>query len=276
MAGSVSGMGERFVNFFKKQVPELPSSVEPVREVVFESLATMVPVFVMALRENLPVRLLLGDHVAPFYCFTEFDWELEEDDIDQVVESKTHLEEGRHLLVDTLYPPIGNVKIGHASKITAEFSSKYYTFECVTTLQKITPLRKVRLTFPKVLIRKVQRRASYRVHVEQDLKISLSIVRPSGIAFMAKFRNVSAGGAAFSGAGAIPVISTHARVRMTVTYPEHKFVVDAVVLGNYPRDGTLFFRTQFIIQDQKKSKEINEFVNYVQRQNIQRRKDYMS
>ncbi|MBF0402151.1 MAG: PilZ domain-containing protein [Magnetococcales bacterium] len=261
-----------FLGLFKKKTaaPKIPT--EKVKEAVLESTALMAPLLITVLKEKFPVRIFLGN--SSFSYFTHFEWELVEDENGRVAESKIHLEEGLYLLVAPLDPPIGNLKIRSATEIRAEFASEYHLLECVTTLIRFTPERKICLSFPTSLRQKPQKRAAVRVPVDRNMKIVASVVRPSGIVFAARVLDISASGAAFAPTGATPRIADHSRVELSFSYPTGKAVVDAVILGSVLKDGETVFRAQFLVASHQISCDVNLLVSYVQRENLQRRAQF--
>ncbi|MEO5364728.1 MAG: PilZ domain-containing protein [Magnetococcus sp. DMHC-8] len=259
--------GEGFFGLFKKKAPEPVDVVVAGRETTLETPSQMVPLIVSALEARLQVQIAFGN--AAF--FSHFDWELTDGDGGKVTQSKSHLEEGQYLLLMPMEPPIGNLKVRSATDIRLEFASRSHLLECSTSLLQITPARKICLAFPKVLRQKPERRSGVRVLVDRTMTITLTVVRPSGIVFEAKFRNLSARGAAFFGTGAIPKIADHSQVEVTIVYPEGKLEVEANVLGAYLKDGEQLFRIQFTLQDQQVTRDIGVLTSYVQRSNIQRR-----
>ncbi|MEO5363381.1 MAG: PilZ domain-containing protein [Magnetococcus sp. DMHC-8] len=270
-AGTSSGKG--LFGLFKKKAPEESAVSAPPKEGVIDSVAEMVPLLVTVLEEKFPVRVLLGN--SSFSYYTHFEWELVENELGKILESKNYLEEGRFLLLAPLDPPIGNLKIRSASEVRVEFASKFHLLEGVSTLERITPARKICLAFPKNLRQKPQQRLAVRTPVARNMEIVASVVRPSGIVFEAKFRDISSGGVAFYPTGATPTIADHSRVQMTITYPAGKVAVEAVVLGAVSKDGEQIFRTQFLVDSHQVSLEINALVSYVQRENIVRRKELL-
>ena len=259
-----------FFGLFKKKAPDASPAISLVREGVVSSMAEMVPLLSTVLQDKLPVQVFLSNAPSAFY--SHFEWELLEDELGQVQQSKAYLDQGQYLLLASLDPPIGNLKMRNATEIRLEFASKYHLLECTTTLDTITPARKICLAFPKSLRQKPQQRLAVRVPVERNMNIVISVVRPSGIVFEAKFVDISSGGAAFFATGAIPMIADHTRVDMTVTYPEGKVRVESVILGAFSKQGEQIFRAQFLVDSQKAASDINALVGYVQRENIQRRK----
>ncbi|MBF0462324.1 MAG: PilZ domain-containing protein [Magnetococcales bacterium] len=270
MAASDQKTDTGFFGFFKKKVLDASSAVVPVQEGVVDSLSAMLPLLTTVLEEKFPVQIFLNNAATSFY--SHFEWELLEDEKGQVLQSKNYLERGEYLLLAAMDPPIGNLKIRNSTEIRLEFASKHHLIECETTLDLITPARKICLAFPKKLKQKQQQRLAVRVPVERTMTVVASIVRPSGIVFDAKFCDVSSGGAAFFAMGATPRIADHSRVEMTITYPGGKVMVDAVVLGTFSKNGEQVFRAQFLVDSHKTSSDINALVAHVQRENIQRRK----
>ncbi|WP_130471955.1 PilZ domain-containing protein [Candidatus Magnetaquicoccus inordinatus] len=272
MAGSAESSGGGFFGLFKKKASEPAATIAPVdKETVLDTFSAIAPALLAALEDKLPVRVLLGN--SSFSYYTHFEWELLDDGNGLVVQSKTYLEEGQYLLLATVDPPIGNLKIRSAGEIRLEFASKYHRLECETSLQQITPAKKLRMSFPKSVLQKPQQRLAVRVPVERNTNIVVTIVRPSGIVFEAKFRDISATGASFYPTGATPRIADHARVQMAITYPEGNVEVDAVILGAFVSEGELVFRAQFLVASHQSSQQISAAVAYVQRCNIQRRKE---
>ncbi|MBF0161734.1 MAG: PilZ domain-containing protein [Magnetococcales bacterium] len=261
-----------FFGLFKKKAEEPPPAAAVVapKEGPTQAIPAMVPLFITVLEEKLPIRVMLGD--TPFWYYSHFEWELLESESGFVVESRAYLEESKFLLLAPLDPPIGNLKIRNAKEVHLELTSKYHLLECTTTLEQITPARKIRLVFPRSMRQKPQQRLAVRVPVARNMPIVASVIRPSGIVFEAQFRDISSGGSAFCATGAIPKIADHARVTMAITYPDGKLEVEAVVVGSFPKDGEHIFRSQFLVADQQTSRDINALVSYVQRENIQRRK----
>ncbi len=243
MAGSDGGTDKGFFGLFKKKASESSTAATLVREGLLNNPSEMIPLFVTVLEEKYPVRVSLSNATSPYY--SHFEWELMEDEMGQVVQSKNYLEKGQYLLLAALDPPIGNLKIRSATEIRMEFASKYHLLECETTLDLITPARKICLAFPKNLHQKPQQRSAVRVPVERNLPVVASVVRPSGIVFEAKFRDISTGGVSFFATGATPRIADQSRVEMTITSPAGKMEVDAVIVGSYSKDGEQVFRAQF-------------------------------
>ena len=270
MAVAHKKMGKGMFGLFSKDAEQASAAVNPAREASLQGTAAMVPLLVAVLEEKRPVRLMLDK--GPFWYYSYFEPELLESESGLIMESHTYLEEGQYLLLAPLDPPIGNLKIRNASDVHLELTSKFHLMECVTSLDKITPSRKIRLVFPKSMRQKAQQRLAVRVPVARNMPIVVSVSRPSGIAFEARFRDISTGGASFCSTGAIPKIADHARVDMEVTYPGGTVTMNAMVVGSFPKDGEHIFRAQFLVADQKTSRNINALVSYVQWENISRRK----
>ncbi|MEO5340677.1 MAG: hypothetical protein H7837_09205 [Magnetococcus sp. MYC-9] len=255
--------------FFKKKGPEVSSTpaASAVRESRLDVVSQMVPLLIAVHEAKAQVEVSFGN--ASF--FSLFEWELLDGGDGKVVQGKTHLEEARCLLLAPMEPPIGNLKIRSAGEIRLEFASRTHLLVCVTTLLQITPARRICLAFPKSLQQKPERRAVVRILVDRTLNVVLTVVRPSGIAFEAKFRTISAKGAAFYGTGAIPKIADGSELEMTIAYPEGTVEVEAVVLGSYSKDGEQLFRIQFSVPDQQVARAIGALASFVQRSNLQRR-----
>ncbi|MBF0161733.1 MAG: PilZ domain-containing protein [Magnetococcales bacterium] len=252
---------------FKKKPAESAPVVELVREVVLDALPDMVPPIVEVLEGRLLVQLFMSSGTFS----SHFEWEVLENDDREEAKSKCYLEEGRYLLLAPLEPPIGNLKIRSAGEIRLEFASRSYLLGCVTTLVQVTPARKICLAFPKTLRQKRERRAMVRAQVERSLAVVLSVVRPSGIVFEAKFHNISSKGAAFYGTGAVPNIADHSQVGLTIVYPEGKVETDATVLGSYPKEGEQMFRVLFAAPTPQRAQELGQLVSHVQKSNTERR-----
>jgi hypothetical protein len=271
MAGSE---GSGIFGLFKKKSAEPATTLAPVvKETRLETFSAIAPALVAALEDKLPVKVLLGN--SSFSYYTHFEWELLDDGNGVVVQSKVYLDEGQYLLLATVDPPIGNLKIRSAGEIRLEFASKYHRLECETKLQQITQAKKLRMAYPASVLQKPQQRMAVRVPVERNTNLVVTIVRPSGIVFEAKFRDISATGASFYPTGATPRIADHARVQMAVTYPDGAFEVDAVILGAFVNEGELVFRAQFLISNHQNAQQISAAVAYVQRCNILRRKEVL-
>ncbi|MBF0185502.1 MAG: PilZ domain-containing protein [Magnetococcales bacterium] len=271
MAGSEEKSGGGFFGLFKKKSTETEAALAPVaKETVLENFSSIAKEMVAALEDKLPVRVILGNSTFSYY--THFEWDLLDDGHGLVVQSKTYLEEGQYLLLASLDPPIGNLKIRSATDIRLEFASKLHRLECESKLLQFTPTKKLRMAFPKSVQQRPQQRLAVRVPVERTTEVVVTVVRPSGIVFEAKFRDISATGASFYPTGATPRIADHSRVQMEISYPEGKVEVDAVILGAFVNEGELVFRTQFLIATQQIAQQISAIVAYVQRSNIQRRK----
>ena len=227
------------------------------------SLSAIADMLVTVLEEKLPVRLFLGRSSLVYY--THLEWELVENKEGEVHESAHHLRQGEYLLLAALDPPIGNIKVRSATEISMEFFTRFHLLHCPITLQHITGTKKLCFSFPKELQRKPQSRSSFRAPVSRTMDIALTVVRPSGIRFDAKFDDVATGGAAFFPIGTTPRIADHSRLELNITYPDDTIAVDAVVLGSFVRDGEHFFRTQFLIDSHNTANAINTLVAYVQR-----------
>ena len=255
--------------FFKKKAAAPTTTIiETVQETSLNRVDNIVPRIIPVLEEQLRVQVSIGSGNFSSY----FEWELLEDGDGNPKRSKLYLEEGRFLLLAPLDPPIGNLKIRSAGEVRLEFSSRSHLLECVTSLEQITPSRKICLAFPKMVRQKPQRRSVIRALVDRTVEIQLSVVRPSGIVFEGIFRNVSTKGGAFYGTGATPNIADNSQVGMTIVYPEGKVEVDAVVMGSYHKEGEQMFRVLFLMTDQQLAQDISQVVSHVQRSNIQRRK----
>lgn len=266
-AGKESG----FFGLFKKKEKETgpPIVTGAVGEGDLANPSEIAHLLVLVLEGKYPVRIFLANSSGCYY--THLEWEFIEYEEGEVLQSKEYLEEGDYLLLAPLDPPIGNIKIRNAAEIRAEFASERHLLECVTTLQTTTPDRKICLAFPKTLRVKPQKRAAVRVPVDRKMRVTASVVRPSGIVFSATFVDVSVTGAAFSPTGATPRIADHSRVELLIDYPEGKCSVEAVVLGSFIKTGETVFRAQFLISSHKISGEVSAFVSYVQRELLQRR-----
>lgn len=259
-------------SFFKKKpaaTKKKPAQTSSVQEETLEDVSSIAPLLVAILEEKLPVRLFLGNSSFPYY--SSFEWELLEDSAGQIVESKEHLERGEYLLLAALDPPIGNIKIRSATEINVEFFTRFHLLNATVTLKQMTSARKLCLTFPESMKQKAQKRASFRAPIDRSAEITVSIIRPSGIAFGAKLADISSGGTAFYPTGATPRISDHSRIEMDITYPEGKVAVDAIILGTFPKEGEQYFRTQFLVASHKTASDIGALVAYVQRENSQKR-----
>ncbi|MEO5340678.1 MAG: PilZ domain-containing protein [Magnetococcus sp. MYC-9] len=274
MAEADSKAEKGLFGFFKKKPADPPAAASTARESSPHATPAMGPILLSVLEGKFPVRVLLGN--TSFWYYSHFEWELVENEAGEVLESRAYLEEGRYLLLAPLDPPIGNLKIRNAKEVCLELASQYHLLECVTTLEQITPLRKIRLAFPKSIRQKPQQRLAVRVPVLRGMPIVATIIRPSGIVFEAQFRDLSSGGAAFCATGAIPKIADHSRITMSITFPDGKVEVDAVIAGSFPKDGEHIFRAQFLVADHQTSRTINSLVSYVERENIQRRKKVLA
>lgn len=266
---------KRIFGFFKKKQPAPPSpstntKKKPVQDDTLNALPKMAEVLVHVLEEKLPVRVFFGH--AQFAYYSHLEWELVENEVGLIINSKMHLEQGKHLLLAPLDPPIGNLKIRSESDIRVEFFTTKYLIDCVTNLKQITGNRKIRLDFPEKMLKQRQKRTSFRAPVNRSSDVILSVVRPSGIAFEAKLSDLSVGGAAFYPTGATPKIFDGARVIINVTYPEGKLAIDTIILGSVTREKEQSFRAQFLVADHKTATNLEALVTYVQRQNLQTRK----
>ncbi len=189
------------------------------------------------------------------------------------VPSKKHLEEGQYLLMAPLDPAKGNLKIRSASEINLEFVSGRQLYSCATTLQKIASGRQILLNFPTNLHLKPQKRTAFRAPVDRNMDIAVTIIRPSGISFAAKFADVSSSGAAFYSTGAIPRLADSSKIEIGVNYPGGRCRLDAMIMGTLTKDGEALFRSQFLIADDKMAKSVTELVSFIQLGNLQRRKE---
>lgn len=239
------------------------------KEVWVDTVPEMAQLFITVLKERLPVRIFLGDATLPYY--SQFEWELAEDSEGKVVDSKTHLEEGLYLLLAALDPPIGNLKIRSATKISVEFFTRHHLLDCKVHLKKITGTRKLCMSFPEKIRKKPQKRSSYRAPVDRRMNLLASVTRPSGVVFKALFTDLGNGGAAFVPTGATPRIADHSRVEMEITYPEGHVSVDAIIRGSFAKEGDQVFRAQFLVANHKIAGELDALASYVQRGNIQKR-----
>ena len=261
------------LSFLKKKLSSVTSpvttSTDSDREKQVESVGEIAALLIAVLEERLPVRVFLGNSSFPYY--SHFEWELVEDSQGKVIDSKVHLEQGRYLLLAALDPPIGNLKIRTATKISVEFFTKFHLLDCIVRLEQITGTRKLRLSFPEKLQQKQQKRSSFRAPIDKDMRLIASITRPSGVVFKALFCDFGIGGAAFYPTGATPRIAEHSRVEMHITYPEGAVKVDAIIRGTFAKDGEQVFRAQFLVANHKTAGDLGELASYVQRENVQKR-----
>lgn len=260
------------LSLFKKEESESPSVevAAPKQEGVVDTLAEIAPLLMMIHLGNFPVRVFLDNSSHSYY--SHFEAEEAEDEEGNLIESVEHVEEGEYLLLAPMDPPSGNAKIRSAGEIRLEFASKNHYLECTTQLDQITRKRQIRLAFPTILRQKPQKRVAVRVPVWRDLEIVAAILRPSGGAFKAKLLDVSVGGTAFYPTSLIPRIADHSRLDMTITYPEGKLDVDAIVLGSFSKDGEQVYRSRFLVESHKMARSVNELVSFVERDNIRRKK----
>ena len=261
------------LSFLKKKLSSATSSVTAPagsdREKELGSVAEIAALLIAVLEEKLPVRVFLGNSSFPYY--SHFEWELIEDSQGKIIDSKVYLEQGRYLLLAALDPPIGNLKIRTATKISVEFFTKFHLLDCLVRLEQITGTRKLRVSFPEKLRQKQQKRSSFRSPVDKEMKLLASITRPSGVVFKAMFCDLGVGGGAFYPVGATPRIAEHSRVSMHITYPEGEVVVDAIIRGTFAKEGEQVFRAQFLIANHKTAGDVGELASYVQRENMQKR-----
>ena len=271
MAGKNSKKSSGPFDFFKKKssTTTTASKSDSDRVIDVESVPEIAELLITVLEERLPVRVFLGNSSFPYY--THFEWELLEDMEGKIVDSKAYLEEGRYLLLAALDPPIGNLKIRTATKISVEFFTKFHLLDCLVRLKKITGARKLQMSFPEKIRQKPQKRSSFRSPVDYRMNIGASITRPSGVVFKAQFSDFGVGGAAFYPSGVTPRIADHSRVQMHISYPEGEVSVDAIIRGSFAKDGEQFFRAQFLVANHKTAREIGELASYVQRGNLQKR-----
>lgn len=263
-----------FLNFFRKTSSEsAPVGYTEVREALLTTLSEMVPVLVRGLEGQFPVQVLLNNATVPFASQLEWEWAGEANKKRRV---KTHIEKGEYLLLAALVPPVGNLKIRSAREVTLEFTTQSHLINCTTTLDQITPTRQIRLAFPSGVIQRRERRGSFRALVDLHMPVTATVVRASGIAFDAKFRNVSASGFGFFATGAIPKVADNSKVEMSITHPDGKVEVGGVILGSYPSSGEQVFRAQFLPDGDKEASSVSALVAYVQREHMLRRQQMQS
>ncbi len=249
--------------------------VEPVevQESEITDFAECYKILAMAVREASLVKIFLDSQV--FFYYTKFlAQDSEEEKNAANGDGGPPLLSEQNFLLDVLFPPVGNFRIKHASKVEIEFIVAQRLFVFQTHLLKVTENKKFCLAFPETIYQKPQRRKFIRDKVDKKLSIKSYMTRKFKKEIEIKLEDVCPGGLAFYVEKESLCIDPYTVVIIRIVYSEGDFVVDAVVDGYYSGGSGLIFRGQFFIENAATTDALNKFIAYVQKENLRRRHQF--
>ncbi|MBF0359227.1 MAG: hypothetical protein HQL70_11545, partial [Magnetococcales bacterium] len=161
-----------------------------------------------ALTEDHPFKLRIDKQVFTYYTRFTYSPELAED-----------IENGIHLLIAPLDPPIGNIKIIKSKKVTLELFTEFHLVTAICHFVSRPNPESFELSFPKELILGKQKRDSVRVKIDPAWELAVKAIRPSGIPFTGIPTDISTGGICFFSEASIPIMTKQLRLQIIVQWP---------------------------------------------------------
>ena len=215
-----------------------------------------------ALVENNPFKVQLDKQVFVYYSRFSSEPSLLED-----------IQNEKHLLISPLDPPIGNIKIINAKKVNISLFTDLHLVEAPIHFISRPDISYLQLSFPTQLILGKQQRDSVRVPVESEWGLIVKAIRPSGISFIGRAQDISAGGLCFFSIGAVPTIAEKSRLKIIIQWPAKKREVraDAIIIKHHTQEGDVYFRAKFLFESFKDARNLEEMTVALQRLHIKKR-----
>ncbi|ABK45518.1 type IV pilus assembly PilZ [Magnetococcus marinus MC-1] len=188
------------------------------------------------------------------------------------------LQSADHLTLTPLDPPVGNAKIRLCERVMLRFFTAQFSAECQCTFLETQDNRSIHLSLPERLTLIPQRRADVRVKIDEKKPFILKIIRPSGISFLAKPIDISAGGISFASIGNVPHISEKSRIHLILDWKNEgiHIKVRALMLKEINKEGEQLLRARFLPESLAAAQSIEELVALVQRKHLQQRAELFS
>ncbi|MBF0368543.1 MAG: PilZ domain-containing protein [Magnetococcales bacterium] len=217
-----------------------------------------------ALTEGHPVQVEMSNDAILFYSRFENELERMEDIV-----------AGRFLEIGPLDPPVGNIRIRRSEYVNLHFFTTRHVAEAQVKFLEMSPTRCIRLSVPEKLFLNRQKRTAFRVDVEPSWRLTVKVIRPSGISFLANPLDLSIGGMRLVTLGPVPKMSNNARIEVVVDWKERgiQATAKAKILQQIPVAGNISFRLQFLISSSKQAQLFENLVTALQRRRIEKRKE---
>ncbi|MEO5367799.1 MAG: hypothetical protein H7831_15850 [Magnetococcus sp. WYHC-3] len=210
------------------------------------------------------VEVVLEDHYTPYISRFALS-----------ADSFEALEQGAWLELQPLDPPVGNLRIRHSPRVRLHFFTSEFNARADTEFLEIGTNHGVRLRIPTRLHLTHQKRETVRLPVLPEWGITLKIIRPSGLSFLARLMDLSAGGMRFAPLGLVAHIAERANLEVLVTWPQQSLTLRAAaqMLKPLEVDGEVVFRVRFSPRVLAESQAVEEFAARVQREHLRRRSE---
>ncbi|MBF0625494.1 MAG: hypothetical protein HQL82_11890 [Magnetococcales bacterium] len=234
------------------------------KEIIVRERREIVKIIVAALVEDHPVQVYFGKKSTCHYSRFQVGVDQFED-----------IQAGEYLDIAPLDPPTGNIRIRGNPDVTLCFFTSSFSVDAQVRFRETTARRSLRLSFPEALNLTDQKRSAVRVAVEPKWDLIVKVIRPSGLSFVAKAQDLSAGGICFQSLGAVPSLFEKARIRLILHWPSANMKADAnaVMVKQFTQEGNTCFRARFLFDAQKTAGQVEEIVAALQRRHLQHRRD---
>jgi c-di-GMP-binding flagellar brake protein YcgR len=185
--------------------------------------------------------------------------------------SSDYLRRRRYLLLDPLEPPIGNIFIRSSSTVILRISHGDTLYETEVSFLTHKEGAALCVSFPDIMIREPQKRSAFRAPVEPQWNIAIRTQndrRP----IKAQISDISATGVALFNLSPDPHWTKNTRGQLEFLRNDTSlFQASAQIVSVFEKDGIKGYRARFLPTKSEITRQIEELVTFVQRQQLQRR-----
>ena len=206
--------------------------------------------------ENHPFKIRLNDQEFSYYTrFYNYPTMMKD------------IHDGKHLLIDPIDPPIGNIKIIQSNKVTLEsFTSSYLVKASVQFLSR-QERNVIKLSYPKALDIEKQKRTDIRVPIDPSWGVIVKVIYPAGMSFLGPVINLSKNGICFVCQTPIANIDKLPSMKLIVIWEDKKMKAqgDAEILSYHIQEGGVYYYARFWFESSADVRSVQKMLSSLQK-----------
>jgi hypothetical protein len=219
----------------------------------------------MTMEGDFPINVKIGDQIFDYHSFLK---------VDMTTDSEG--EASLYLIIDALDPAIGNLRIRKSDSVILRMNTKRYNLEFQAKYLDTIGRNILRLSFPKNITIRTEKRASIRVSIDKSWGLITTVTRKAGITFPVNLLNISSGGLFFQPKGELPSIIDGGEVTTHFRWKTQNIICDTqtVIIERVSIEETVHYRGRFSFEQYDSAmRDLEALVATAQLRQIQRRRE---